>query len=59
MENPKDMLMTVISDAELERRWRAARDVMLEHKIDYLIMRNNETNLAPLQLELDCDSLPQ
>jgi Xaa-Pro aminopeptidase len=35
-----------VSDAELERRWKAARAVMREHKIDYLVMRNDEEFLG-------------
>ena len=42
MEDPKERLMTVISDGELERRWKAARDMMQDLKIDFLLMRNDE-----------------
>jgi DNA-binding LacI/PurR family transcriptional regulator len=42
MEDPKERLVTSISDTELERRWKAARQMMHDHKIDYLIMRNDE-----------------
>ncbi|GAH16935.1 unnamed protein product, partial [marine sediment metagenome] len=46
MEDPKQRLTTCISDAELERRWTAAREMMREHKIDYLIVRNDEEFLG-------------
>jgi len=46
MENPKERLTVSISDAELERRWNAAREMMRERKIDYLIMRNDEEFLG-------------
>lgn len=41
MEDPKDMRIHSISDSELERRWKAAREMMQEHKIDFLLMRND------------------
>lgn len=46
MEDPRERLTTTVSDAELERRWKAARAVMREHKIDYLVMRNDEEFLG-------------
>jgi len=46
MEDPRERLTTSVSDAELERRWSAAREVMREYKIDYLLMRNDETFLG-------------
>ena len=36
MEDPKHRLAVSISTAELERRWKAARNLMQEQKIDYL-----------------------
>ena len=42
MENPKERLVTSISTAELERRWKAARETMKENGIDFLLMRNDE-----------------
>ncbi len=42
MEDPKERCSRTVSSAELERRWKAAREVMRERKIDYLIMRNDE-----------------
>jgi hypothetical protein len=42
MEDPRQRLTTSVSTGELERRWKAAREVMKEQKIDYLIMRNDE-----------------
>ena len=42
MEDPKQRLTTSVSKGELERRWKAAREVMKEQKIDYLLMRNDE-----------------
>jgi Xaa-Pro aminopeptidase len=42
MEDPKERLVTVISTAELERRWKAAREMMRDNKIDYLLMCNDE-----------------
>jgi len=46
MEDPKERLTTRISTTELERRWQAARDMMRDNKIDYLIMRNDEQFLG-------------
>ncbi len=46
MEDPKERLTHRVSNAELERRWQAARDMMSENKIDYLIMRNSERFLG-------------
>ena len=46
MEDPKERLTTSISDAELNRRWKAARDIMRERNIDYLLMRNDEEFLG-------------
>ena len=42
MEDPKERWSKTVSTAELERRWKAARKKMREHKIDFLIMRNDE-----------------
>lgn len=46
MENPKERLTTCISTVELERRWKAAREIMLADKIDFLLMRNDEEFLG-------------
>jgi Xaa-Pro aminopeptidase len=46
MEDPKDRLTTCISTAELERRWKAAREMMRENKIDFLLMRQDEEFLG-------------
>ncbi len=46
MEDPKQRLTTGISDAELERRWKAVREIMKARKIDYLIVRNDEEFLG-------------
>lgn len=46
MEDPKQRLTASISDAELERRWKAVREIMKERKIDYLIARNDEEFLG-------------
>ena len=42
MEDLKERLVANVSDAELERRWRAARTMMQEHKLDLLLMRQDE-----------------
>jgi Xaa-Pro aminopeptidase len=42
MEDPKDRLVTSVSNGELERRWKAAREVMRERKVDFLVMRQDE-----------------
>jgi Xaa-Pro aminopeptidase len=39
-------LTTCISTAELERRWNASRELMREHKLDYLLMRQDEEFLG-------------
>jgi Xaa-Pro aminopeptidase len=46
MEDPKETLATSISTAELERRWKAAREIMRAQHIDYLLMRNDEEFLG-------------
>ncbi len=42
MEDPKERLVTSISTSELERRWKAAREMMRDRKIDFLLMRQDE-----------------
>ncbi|MFH1122889.1 MAG: hypothetical protein V1758_04445 [Pseudomonadota bacterium] len=42
MEDPKERLTTCISTGELERRWKAVREVMKSLGIDFLLMRNDE-----------------
>lgn len=46
MEEPKERLTTCISAAELDRRWKAAREIMHEEKIDFLIMQSHEGYLG-------------
>ena len=46
MADPKERLTTCISTEELERRWKAARQVMRENKIDFLLMRQDEEFLG-------------
>lgn len=46
MQDPKEKLGVSISSAELERRWKAVREMMRADKIDYLIMRNDEEFLG-------------
>lgn len=46
MEDPRDKLTTFISKAELERRWKAAREVMRENRIDFLVMQNVDEYLG-------------
>ncbi len=46
MEDPRERLTASVSDAELERRWKAAREIMEERKIDFLLTRNDEEFLG-------------
>jgi Xaa-Pro aminopeptidase len=46
MEDPKQRLVTSISTAELERRWKAVREMMRDRNFDYLVMRNDEEFLG-------------
>ena len=46
MEDPKERLLTPISDAELQRRWKNVREMMQKRKIDFLLMRNDEEFLG-------------
>ena len=46
MEDPKERLTTCISTTELNRRWKAAREMMRDNKIDFLVMRNDEEFLG-------------
>jgi len=41
-----ERLNTPISDAELERRWRAVRAAMEKEKIDVLLMQNNNDHMG-------------
>jgi len=42
MEDPQERLVTSVSTGELERRWRAIREIMRERKIHFLVMRQDE-----------------
>jgi Xaa-Pro aminopeptidase len=42
MEDPKERLVASVSSAELERRWKEARELMRDRKIDFLVMRQDE-----------------
>jgi Xaa-Pro aminopeptidase len=42
MEDPKERLVPSVSTGELERRWKAAREMMRDRKIDFLLMRQDE-----------------
>ena len=42
MEDLKERLVANVSTVELERRWKAARAMMQEHKLDLLLMRQDE-----------------
>ncbi|MHB8089986.1 MAG: M24 family metallopeptidase [Syntrophales bacterium] len=42
MEEMRDRLVASVSTAELERRWKAAREMMRDRKIDVLLMRQDE-----------------
>ena len=46
MEDPRNQLIRMASDAELERRWSVVRQVMREKGIDYLVMQNSEEFLG-------------
>jgi len=46
MEDLKERLTTCISTPELERRWKLARELMKENKIDFLLMRQDEEFLG-------------
>ncbi|HET7911293.1 MAG TPA: M24 family metallopeptidase, partial [Pseudolabrys sp.] len=41
-----ERLNTPISNAELDRRWRAVRDAMEKEKIDVLLMQNNNDHMG-------------
>lgn len=46
MEDPRERLTTCISTAEMERRWKATREVMRKNKVDFLLMRQDEEFLG-------------
>src|SRR5262249_6724766 len=46
MTELSERLNTPISTAELERRWKAVRAAMTEHKIDVLVMQNNNDHMG-------------
>ncbi|MFH0917051.1 MAG: hypothetical protein V1912_11495 [bacterium] len=46
MEDPRNQLIKMASDAELERRWTVVRQKMGEKGIDYLVMQNSEEFLG-------------
>jgi Xaa-Pro aminopeptidase len=41
MEKPQDILTQAISTSELERRWKAVREIMKSEKIDFLVAQND------------------
>ena len=41
-----ERVMRPISTGELERRWKAIREVMKEHRIDFLLIQNNNDYLG-------------
>jgi len=45
-EDPMKRKMHTISTGELERRWKAVRELMKRDRIDYLIIRNDESFLG-------------
>ncbi len=45
-EDPKNRRIHSISTSELERRWEAVREMMKADRIDYLIVRNDESFLG-------------
>src|ERR1700745_2580055 len=46
MSEATERLNTPISNAELERRWKAVRAAMERHKIDVLLMQNNNDHMG-------------
>jgi Xaa-Pro aminopeptidase len=46
MEDLKEKLTKCVSTAELERRWKATREMMRANKIDYLVIQNSEEYLG-------------
>jgi Xaa-Pro aminopeptidase len=46
MEDPKEKLTKGVSTSELERRWKAIREMMRANKIDYLVIQNSEEFLG-------------
>jgi Xaa-Pro aminopeptidase len=46
MEDPKARMTMSLSQGEMERRWKAVREVMRERQVDFLVMRNDEEFLG-------------
>ena len=46
MEDPHARMTMNLSQAEMERRWKAVREVMRERHVDFLIVRNDEEFLG-------------
>ena len=42
----KERVIRPISDEELERRWKAVREVMKGKKVDFLLIENNNDYLG-------------
>ena len=42
-DDPKSVLMASVSSAELGRRWKAVREMMKNDRLDYLVIRNEDT----------------
>ena len=42
----QERVIKPISDEELERRWKAVREVMKEKKVDFLLIENNNDYLG-------------
>ena len=47
MEDPKTRLTKCVSTPELERRWKAVREMMRARKIDYLVIQNQSSGGRP------------
>lgn len=46
MDDPKERLTTRVSTVELERRWKATREMMRDHQIDFLLTQGSEDFLG-------------
>ena len=44
--SPHERLVKSVSTPELERRWKATREMMREHGLDYLVIQNHEEFLG-------------
>ncbi len=57
--DPKSVLMARVSTAELERRWKAVREMMTNDHLDYLVIRSDESYFCSVKWFTDFSTTNQ